>query len=299
MKLYLFIIIFLLETSGAAAEPLKVATTLSTYASITKEIGGDLVEVSSVASPRFNPHFIEPKPSDVLRLKRADLLIHSGLDLEAWREPLLDAVARSDFRTGGSNVLDLSGRVPLLEIPSGNLTRAAGDIHLYGNPHFWLDPRIGKIIAEEIGGKLAEKIPSHKEQISSRTDAFIDALQYQIAVWETSAKDLKGIEVFGYHNEWIYLVNFLGLSMKQFIEPKPGIPPTPKHLQFLEAYSKEHGIKALLQATYFPKEAGEYLQQKAGINPIPLCQSVGELAQCDTYSHMIAYNIQQIIQVLR
>ncbi|MCB0336157.1 MAG: zinc ABC transporter substrate-binding protein, partial [Bdellovibrionales bacterium] len=140
-------ILFLCFVSNFAfAEPIKkltIVTTISTFADIAASVGGEYVETSSIASPRFNTHFIEPKPTDVLRLKRADLFIHGGLDLEMWRDPLVNASGRPDFRVGGERQLDVSSSVTLLDLPSGPLSRASGDIHLYGNPHYWQDPKNG------------------------------------------------------------------------------------------------------------------------------------------------------------
>ena len=276
--------------------PLKVCTTLSTYADISKTIGGDRVETSYVAAPRFNPHFIEARPSDVLKIKRADLFLHSGLDLEAWRGPLLDAVAKSEFREGGSRQLDLSEGVALLEVPSGQVSRAEGDIHMFGNPHYWPDPRNGAVIAKHIAEKLSEIDPAGAPEYSKNLAKFLAVLNAKILEWGKILKPLAGKEVIGYHNEWPYLMNFAGLSMKQFVEPKPGIPPGPQHLAELEEFIKTKSVKVLIQSSYFPKEAGDYLHEKTGINVLSLCQNVGELPECADYLGMIDYDINQIIK---
>lgn len=143
MKILNLIAFFIVFSSEVYAEKLKVLTTLSSFAAIAKEVGQDNVAVDWIAAPKFNPHFIEPKPSDVLRLKRCDLFVHGGLDLEAWRGPLVDAAARVDIRDAGPRQLDLSSVVNILNVPEGVISRAQGDIHLFGNPHYWLDPRNG------------------------------------------------------------------------------------------------------------------------------------------------------------
>lgn len=300
IKLLLVVLIACLFTASAFGErPIRIATTLSTYADIAKAIGGEAVDVSSVASPRFNPHFIEPRPSDVLKVKRADLFIHSGLDLEAWRDALMNAVARADMRVGGARQLDLSESVNLLEIPSGKLSRAAGDIHIFGNPHYWLDPRNALVISEKIEVKLSELDPSNALFYHKNSIEFRERLTQRISTWRSNTIKFRGQELLGYHNEWVYLMDFLGLEMKEFLEPKPGIPPTPKHMKHLNEYVQERKIHGIVSATFYPKEALEDLAKRSGAKIILLCQNVGELEQASDYIAMLDYNISQITQALQ
>lgn len=293
-KILIFCLLFVAQVADAE-EVLKVVTTLSSYADIAKTIGGDRVQVSSIASPRFNPHFIEARPSDVYKLKKADLFIHSGLDLEAWRGPLLDAAARSDLRAGGDKELDLSRGISILEVPDKPVSRAEGDIHIFGNPHYWIDPRNGIVIAREISEKLSEIDSAHAAEYGENLKRFSDMLNAKIALWSSTAATLKGKEVIGYHNEWVYLMEFLGLSMREFIEPKPGIPATPKHLEDLQEAIRSRGIKALIQASFYPKEASEFLTAHTGIKVVTVCQNVGELPECGDYISMIDHSVKQIV----
>ncbi len=286
-------------SSALATTPLKVVTTLSTYAAIAQAVGGDLVEVKFIASPRFNPHFIEPKPSDVFKVKSADLFIHSGLDLEAWRGPLLDAAARADLRQAGEHQLDLSTRIALLEVPDHQVSRAEGDIHLFGNPHYWLDPRNGKIIAEEIAAKLTSMDPSHAATYEKNLATFVTSLEKKLGEWTKSLSDFKGQELIGYHNEWVYLMNFAGLTMKQFLEPKPGIPPTPKHVEFILGYIQSQSIRAIVQATFNPAEAANSIAARSGAKRLTLCQNVGEIADVPDYISMIDFNVSKLVEALR
>ncbi|MFM1849086.1 MAG: hypothetical protein RL417_2560, partial [Pseudomonadota bacterium] len=210
----------LIDRDSAAAESLKIVTTLSTYADIAQTIGGERVTANAIVSPRFNPHFIEPRPSDILRLKKADLFIHSGLDLEAWRGPLVDAAGRPEVKPGGARELDLSTGITLLEIPSPDITRAHGDIHLHGNPHFWLSPENGLAIARAIGSKLGEIDPGYSDVYRRNTEIFVLKLTQAIAAWRELAAPFRGQPLVGYHNEWVYLTQFLGLRCERFLEPK-------------------------------------------------------------------------------
>ncbi len=281
-----------------ADEPLQIATTLATYADIAKTIGGERVSVSNVASPRFNPHFIEPKPSDVLKVKRSALFIHSGLDLEAWRGPLIDAAARSDLRAGGAAQLDLSMGIKILEVPDHAVSRAEGDIHLSGNPHYWISPENGLIIAQEITQKLQEMDPGHASEYKANLEKFSGELQQKINGWRAKLLPFKGSEFVGYHNEWVYLMQFSGLSMKQFVEPKPGIPPSPKQLSFLEEYITTNKIKGVIRASFYPADATDYLHEKTSVPVLTLCQNVNEIPECSTYGAMVDYNLGQILKGL-
>ena len=283
----------------AAERPMKVVATLSTFADLAKRIGGEGVEVSAVASPKFNPHFIEPKPSDVLKVKRADLFIHAGLDLELWRGPLLDAAGNREVMPGGPRELDLSRGISLLEVPDHPVSRAEGDIHLYGNPHYWTDPENAEIMATAICEKLCELDPPHQGRYHQRLEAFLGRLKERITAWRAQLAPYQGLEVVGYHNEWPYLIRFSGLRMEQFLEPKPGIPPTPKHVEFIAQYIRDHHVPAVVQATYFPKDTAEAIERRTGAHVTLLCQSVGELPACSDYLAMAEYNVNQLVDAFR
>ena len=282
----------------AAERPLKVVTTLSTFADLTHTIGGTHVEVSAIASPKFNPHFIEPKPSDVLKVKRADLFVHAGLDLELWRGPLLDAAGNTKLFPGQPGELDLSQGIALLEVPTGPVSRAQGDIHLYGNPHYWTDPENAKTMAESIANKLSALDPSSEADYRQHLTDFVTRLEERIASWRTRLAPFRGREVVGYHNEWPYLMRFAGWRMEQFLEPKPGIPPTPKQIEFIERYIPDHRIAGLVQSTYVPKETAAAIAKRTGTRVILLCQNVGELPACSDDLAMVEYNVSQLVDAL-
>ncbi len=281
-----------------AAQRLRVVTTMSTYADLAKAVGGNHVDVSYVASPKFNPHFIEPKPSDVLRLKRADLFIHSGLDLELWRGPLLDAAANREVMPGGPRELDLSRSIELMEVPDHPLSRAEGDIHLYGNPHYWINPENAKIIAQEIGEKLSNLDPANEQDYRHNLQQWLDRLGAKIPAWQQRLAPFKGQELIGYHNEWPYLMRFTGLRMERFLEPKPGIPPTPQHIAFLEQYVKDHHIRAIVQPTYFPPDAAAQLAARTGISVVTLAANVGEVREASDFIAMMDYDVEQLAKAL-
>lgn len=282
----------------AADKPLHVVATLPTFADLARTIGGDHVEVASIASPKFNPHFIEPKPSDVLKVKRADLFIHAGLDLELWRGPLLDAAGNTNVFPGQPGELDLSQGVPLLEVPTGPVSRAQGDIHLYGNPHYWLDPENGKRMAQTIAEKLSGLDPEHAPEYQHNLQDFLVHLDQKIVEWRSRLAPYQGRELVGYHNEWPYLMRFAGLRMEQFLEPKPGIPPTPRQIEFLEQYVREHHLSAIVQSTYFPTTAAESLGKRTGVQVLLLCQNVHEVDEASDYIAVMEYNVTRLLEGL-
>ena len=285
---------FLLTIQAYAVPKLRVVATLSGFADLVKKIGGDHVDVHTVASPKFNPHFIEPKPSDVLRTAKADLLVHAGLDLEAWRPPLVEAASNIKVIPGGSGELDLAQGITLMEVPTKPISRSQGDIHMFGNPHYWMDPENGKPMAKSIADKLGEMDPEHQKEYQANLASFLTKLDAKIKEWKAQIASDRGKEALAYHNEWCYLCGFTGIKIEQFLEPKPGIPPTPKHLAFLEEYIKGHHITAIFQASYYSKDAARALEKRTGIKMYLLCQNVGELPEASDFFSFFDYNIGQL-----
>ncbi|WKZ57576.1 MAG: metal ABC transporter substrate-binding protein [Bdellovibrionota bacterium] len=274
-----------------AEEPLRVVTTTATFASLVREIGGEVVRVDSIASPKLNPHFIEPRPSDVVRLKRADLFVHSGLDLELWRGPLVDAVGRIEMRAGGEKELGLASVVSIREALPEGITRSEGDIHRSGNPHFWHAPDNVIAVAKLLADRLAMERPSLATVFAQNAERFIESIVRAEAEWRMHIASFRGRELVGYHNEWPYLMEFLGLRMRMFMEPKPGIAPTPRHIAVLQQYIQEHKVAAIVQATFYPDDAARAIAETMSIPLLKLCQNIGELPECADYLSMMAYNV--------
>lgn len=299
-KIIPFILSFLilLSQNTFAESKLKVVTTLITFADLVKQIGQDYVEVHSIVPGIFNPHFYEPKPSGVLKTRNADLFVHAGLDLELWRYPLVEAAGNPDVLPQGIHELDLSEGIILLEIPEKQPTRLKGDIHIYGNPHYWVDPRNGRIMALSITAKLKELDPTGADYYDKNLKEFLKKLDEKLKQWNTELSGIKGKEVVAYHNEWIYLAEFADLKLKQYLEPKSGIPPTPKHLAFIEEYIKKNDIKAIIQPTYFPKNYADNLSKRMGIKTVILAHNVGEVKEADNYFSFFDFNVQRLKEAL-
>ena len=283
----------------AGENQLKVVATQTMYADIVKEIGKDKVDVKYVAQPKFNVHFIQPKPSDVRNVAKADLYVKAGLDLEAWSDSLLEAAGKSEFFRGRERNVDMSIGVRLLDVPDHQLSRAEGDIHLYGNPHYTMNPENVVVMAGNILEKLKSIDPANAVYYEDNEKAFVSRLEDKIAEWKKLCEHCKDQEIISYHKDIAYFADFMGLKAEQYIEPKPGIPPTPKHLEFLEEYVKANHIKAIVMPTYYPKDAADKLAERVGAKVVTICQNVGELPGTDNVLSFFDYNFKQISDALK
>jgi ABC-type Zn uptake system ZnuABC Zn-binding protein ZnuA len=281
-----------------AAEKIKIVATTSTFASITEAIAGDKAEVYFVASPKQNIHYIAPTPKDVMKVKRADVFVHAGLDLElAWRQPMLNAAANPRFLGEGKDTIDVSKGIPMLEVPT-SLSRAGGDIHLYGNPHYWMDPENGKIIVNNIAEGLAEIYPEDAGFFRENARRLTAEIEAKIAEWSARMAPFKGTPVVTYHKNWIYFTERFGLEIAGHLEPKPGIPPAPRHLAELERTMREKGVKVIFKESYQESRSPKKVAQETGAEVLSLAQSVGEYKETGDYIAMMEYNIRTLESAL-
>jgi len=302
MRKFLWVVLILAATCQplfAENAKLNVVATTTFNADLVRKIGGDQVDVKSVASPKFNVHFIQPKPSDVRNLARADLYVNSGLDLEAWSDPLAEAAGNPDFFRGGPRSIDLSENIRLLNVPTGALSRAYGDVHLFGNPHYHLSPENAKGMAVTLAEKLAAIDAAHADDYRKNAQAFTAELDRRILAWKSECAHCAGKEVYAYHDELEYLAHFLGLKSNKFLEPKPGIPPTPKHIQELEEYAKANGVKAILQPSYFSRSAAEELARRIEGKIVTFAHNVGEEPGTEDIFSFYDFNVKQIAEALK
>ena len=263
---------FLLLTSTAmAAEPIAVVTTTADIAAIVKAIGGNRVAVESIAKGYQDPHFVEAKPSFVRAVNRARMLFNVGLELEVGWLPLLIQGGRNPSLV----VVDLSQGISVLEKPSGPVSRAQGDVHPLGNPHYWLDPRNGVIMARRVAQELKGIAPGDAALFEQNSKSFETELAMRRKRWEDQMAPFRGAELVTYHKEWEYLVKWLGLSILGYVEDKPGIPPTPRHLEELVQTMQQRKVKALLASNYTNPNVPRSIADKTGAKLIALPSSVG------------------------
>lgn len=270
---------------------IKVVTTLTDLKYITEFIGGDKVEVFAIATGYQNPHFVDPKPSYILKLAHADLFVTVGLDLETgWVPPLLNSARNQKIQKGGEGYIDASVNVPLLQVPS-SVNRGEGDIHIYGNPHYWLDPMNGKIIAQNIADGLIKMDPSNKNIFLANLKKFDDQIDAKLKDWSAKMATLKSSKIIAYHNEWVYFEKRFKLEIADFLEPKPGIPPTPSQLAKIINEMKRDKITTIISSPYFTTESADLVARNTGGKVLVLATSVGAFDQVKTYFDLFDYNV--------
>src|SRR3989475_1458311 len=236
----------------AEAKNLNVGAATTDMAALTEEVGGDKVSIESIARGYQDPHFVEAKPSFLLKLRQADLLVVVGLQLEiGWLPPLITQCGNPRIQVGANGYLDASQFAEILEVPQGTVTRAEGDVHPLGNPHYWLDPDNGRRIARGIANKLSEANPGDAAYFQQRFQDFDKRLTAAEQKWEGEMKPYRGRKVVTYHRSFPNFAKHFGLDVIGYVEPRPGIPPTPTHTLELIQLMRRENRKGVLGEPYF------------------------------------------------
>ena len=299
MKAKILIIASLLISIFSFAGKINVVTTLVDLKSITELIGGDKVDVFSIATGYQNPHFVDPKPSYIIKLTKANMFVTVGLDLEAgWSPSLLTSSRNTKIQKGSAGYVDASEGVTLMQVPS-TLNRGEGDIHIFGNPHYWLDPMNGKIIAKNICDGLCRVSPENKAFFEANLKTFDDKIDLKLKEWTTKMSSYKGAKIIAYHNEWCYFETRFGLKVVDFLEPKPGIPPSPSQLVKVIGEVKADKIKAIISSPYFTTSSAELVGKQTGAKTLVLATSVGAFDTIKTYFDLFDYNITKLAEALK
>jgi ABC-type Zn uptake system ZnuABC Zn-binding protein ZnuA len=283
-----------------AADKLKVVATTEDLASLTREVGGDKVEVNSIGRGYQDPHFIEPKPSFLLLLKNADLLEVVGLELEiGWLPPLLDQSRNNNIRPGATGYLDVSQGVEILDRPNAAVNRSMGDVHPMGNPHYWLDPANAVRMAIQIRNRLAQLRPADAGTFDQRLNDFKLRINEANKRWLAAMAPFKGVKIVTYHNSWPNFVKHFGLDVANFVEPKPGIPPSPSHTLELINMMKDQKIKVILMEPYFDRKTPDFIAAQTGAHVVVMYPSVGGVAGADDYIKLFDRDIADLSKALR
>lgn len=273
----LLLVLTMLAVPLTASAKVTVVGTLPVFTSIAKEVGGDRVEAKSLARPNQDPHFLDAKPTFVVALSQADLLIHGGLELEiGWLPPILVQARNPKINSNTPGNVDLSQGLPILEIPQGQVDRSAGDVHPSGNPHFWLDPQNARIMAVNIARHLKEIDPQGKHQYEQNLNTFLKTLNEKITQWGQETAKLRGKRIMSYHKGLSYLADWTGLEVVGTIESRPGIPPSSKHVDDLLMKIPHLQIKAIFMESFYPRKVPEYIARKANIPLVEIPVDVGE-----------------------
>ena len=281
----------------AEAKKLNVVTSTTDMAALTQEVGGEKVSVESIAKGYQDPHFVEAKPSFLLKLRQADLVVVVGLQLEiGWLPPLITQSGNPRIQVGAPGYLDASQFAEILEIPQGTVTRAMGDVHPMGNPHYWLDPENGRRIARGIAGKLGEMDPGDASYFQQRFQDFDKRLTAAEQKWDAEMKPYRGRKVVTYHRSLPNFAKHFGLDVIGYVEPRPGIPPTPTHtLELIQLMTREN-CKVVLVEPYFDLKTPQAIGRETGAQVVVYLPSVGGEKGVDDYFKLFDYDISLLIK---
>ena len=294
-------IVALLSSVAASAQgKLNVMTTTEDLASIASEVGGERIAVESIARGYQDPHFVEAKPSFILKLQKADLLIVIGLELEiGWLPPLVQQSRNGKIQPGAEGYLDASQGVQKLEIPTGQITRAMGDVHPLGNPHYWMDPENGKRIAKEMVDAFDRLRPGDRAYFDQRLADFTTRLDAAEKRWLATMAPYKGTKVVTYHRSFPNFAERFGLEIVGYVEPRPGIPPTPQHTLDLINEMKRQKVKVVLVEPYFDLKTPTAIGRETGARVLVMPPSVGGVKETSDYFALFDYNINLLVNALK
>jgi zinc/manganese transport system substrate-binding protein len=287
------------EVRRSDEDRLRVVTTTTDLADIAGRIGGDRVVVRSLALGEQDPHFVEPRPSLILELRGADLDAQIGLELEVgWAPLLLDQSRNPRIQPGGPGHLDLSRFVEVLDVPTTRVTRAQGDVHPHGNPHYWLHPENGRRIAEAFSDRLSELDPAGSQGYARNLDRFLADLDRLEAEWQTLLPSVQGMPIVAYHASWRYLAEFAGLEVLGFVEPLPGIPPSPRHLADLVDRMNRAEVRVIVIEPFYDLRVPSTVAQRTGANLLVLPSSVGGVPGVSSYPDLLDHNVRSLVGAL-
>lgn len=292
--------IFLGLTMAVSANAkLNVVATLPDFGSVAREVGGDYVDVTTLAKPTEDPHFVDARPSFVVKLREADVLIDGGAELEiGWLPPLLQNARNSKIEIGQPGRVQASEGIRLMEVPA-QLTRAAGDVHAMGNPHFMVDPIIAKAVAAHIARAFSAVDPAHAAAYQANEKQFDNTINAKLQEWGAKLLPFRGQSLVAYHDSWVYFAHRFGFNINIFLEPKPGIPPSPSHLAEVIAQMKAQKIKAILVEPYQNRKIAEKVAEETGGKVVDFAQFPGALPDTPTYVKLIDALVSRLVAALK
>lgn len=297
-KLLTLAALLLIPTAVHAGSGLKIVATTNDYAALARAIGGDRVTVKSLAKATEDPHFVDARPSYIVALNRADILIESGAALEiGWLAPLVKGARNKNVLPGASGRVRGSVGIQLLDIPV-ELDRSQGDIHALGNPHFLMDPLNSGIVARHLAEVFcrldADGCPSYQNNLSR----FSQMLNTRMKIWMETLAPYGGTPIVTYHNTWRYFAARFQLQAETFLEPKPGIPPSPPHLARIIKKMKAAGMKVILVEPFQSRKTAALLAGHTGATVVDVCQFPGGLPDTPDYFSLMDANVNSIAQAL-
>ena len=283
----------------SAADKIRVVTTIPDLKALTEEVGAKLVDVESLARGTQNAHELEVRPSLMLKLRRADILIENGLELDSWAEVAVQGANNSKIVRGAPGRVDVSRGIPVLDVPGTRVDRSMGDVHPLGNPHYSLDPGMAPIITQNIVDGLARFAPEHRATFEKNRQAFLARLDEAMARWTKALEPLKGAKVVVYHPQWIYILHRFGLNQAAALEDRPGIPASPAHLTRVIRQMKEERIKVIIVEPWNDLKLATRVADEAGAKAVVLASMVGGVKGADSYIAAIDHNVNALITAMK
>jgi ABC-type Zn uptake system ZnuABC Zn-binding protein ZnuA len=289
---------------GARVAPvgaqLRVVTSTTDLWDIARQVGGQRVVAKHISEGYQDPHFVEAKPSFVLDLRKADVWAYVGLDLEiGWMQTLLDGARNRKIAPGAPGHVDVSTAMPVIDVPRGNVDRSQGDVHPRGNPHYWLDPSNAKRIAELFKDRFTQLDPDGASVYAANAAAFAAKLAAAEREWAPLLARIRGKAVVGWHTSWRYFAQYTGLQLVGFMEPKPGVPPSPSHLAGLILTMKRTGAKLIIMEPFYDRKTADFVAAKAGAKVLVVPPSVGGIRGVNDYVALMRHDIEAVAQALQ
>jgi ABC-type Zn uptake system ZnuABC Zn-binding protein ZnuA len=285
---------------ASAGAQLKVVTSTTDLYDIARTIGGPRITATHISEGYQDPHFVEAKPSFILQLRRADVWAFVGLDLEiGWMSLLLDGARNPKVRPGGAGYIDVSRAIPVLDIPAAKVDRSQGDVHPQGNPHYWLDPQNGKRIGQLFRDRFSALDPAGAATYAANSRAFDARLDSAERAWAGYRASIRGKPVVAWHTSWRYFADYSGVNIVGFMEPKPGVPPSPSHLAGLIATMKRTGAKVIVMEPFYDKRTADFVASKTGARVLVLPPSVGGVKGVNDYITLIGSNLSKLATAVK
>jgi ABC-type Zn uptake system ZnuABC Zn-binding protein ZnuA len=284
-------------TAPAQAE-LRVVAATTDLAAIAAAVGGDVVTVDTIVPAAVDPEAFEPRPGDLEKIRNAGLLVRVGLGYDYWLDKLVRQTGDKRLMRGGEAYVDASTGIPLLEVSGQSVTNEGGHAHGVANPHYWLDPENAKIVSLGVAEGLARVMPGERARIAANRERFVADLDRALAGWTAQLAPVAGVKLIAYHNSWPYFARRFRLDVIGFIEPKPGVAPSPAQLARLIAIGKKSTVRAVVHEPYEPEDASRFVAQKLGVPFVLLATSVGSVPQAKDYLGLFDHNVGTLARAL-